>query len=137
MCLVQVGAQATFQLLKRGRTTILPQCAGTGALLGRPAASSDGSSSTTTTTATTATSATATTTASGGGASDSQPPHPLRVNRYAKFATADSKAAMGLWAGAASELAAYAAQVTAEGGMDAAQVGVPRALLDLMFPHAP
>lgn len=34
----------------------------------------------------------------------------------------DAKEAMGLWAAAASELAAYAAQLTAEGGMDAAQV---------------
>lgn len=130
---LKAGSTATFQLLKRGRTTILPQCAGVPV----PTAG------TTPSTAPTAgvSSGKAGTGAKGSGAGGAGGPiaaaaaggsgtgagsglhtHPLRVNRYAKFATAGSESAMQLWADAASELAAYAAQLTAEGGLDAAQV---------------
>jgi hypothetical protein len=87
----------TFQLLKRGRTTILPSPLGgkvAAVALCDATGKADGASS-----------------GVGCVGCEDASPHPLAVNRYAKFATVDQTAALRLLRGVARQLAQCAAEV--------------------------
>ncbi len=106
-----LGTRLTFQLLRRGRTTIIPQPHGV-----VPAAAAAAAAATEAEEAQAATPGRAGGKAGKAGSATAvvalQPQqHPLAANRWAKFAVAGGACATALWREAAKELADHAQEV--------------------------